>query len=321
MDFRRPELAASVGALIASPEARLQCLGHNFHVEENVCDRRRDDFERYGVGEPDLRAVCDAYFRGSVQGLIRGHQSSTFDETLNEPALLPATIEPNQKIVRLEWIDGLIAKEPTLTFTRLAEALIGGNDADKKAFVDLFGEFPGERPAFAAFRSEVEADMPRRNQVDGAWVQPLIDRLGLYHYYAPDVPQVLPVTYSFALMQYSVKDVLAQVAGVLPRPFALATVLECRNNPAFFPVPQGSPHGFTVDLRDRIPAVPAVREILHARFDYQPSHLFALGQWTWTGKDCPDILARRHMHLDRLRRQTGRATFGAWPEREHDGGP
>ena len=126
--------------------------------------------------------------------------------------------------------------------------------------------------------------------------------MGLYHHYPFDSSQ----TYSFALMEYTAKNVFDQArAKSMNKPFAIATVLECQDNPAFFPVPRGTSHGFTVDLRERNPRRPSVREILHIRFDYPWRHISRLEQWG--GRDLPDIASSRASHIVTLRDAPARA--------------
>ena len=130
----------------------------------------------------------------------------------------------------------------------------------------------------------------------------MIDRLGLHHHHAIKAGE----TCSFALMEYLARDVfdVAAQQGVA-QPFALATVLECRNNPAFFPAPKGAATGFSVGL-----AAGKAREVLHMRIDYRNTHVLKLGQWQGR-KTVPDLAAARRRHVDALRAATGRADFAA----------
>ncbi|MCH8239896.1 MAG: hypothetical protein IIB62_07565, partial [Proteobacteria bacterium] len=138
MDFHRSELLDSAQALARSSEVHERSIGLNYLIEENVGDARRDEVEAFDTTSADVREVVQSYFDGSIQGVSRGHPSSTFDESLNEIALLPVTVEPNQKIIRLERIDGLMTKDPALTFDRLSEARARADDDVLQAFVDLF---------------------------------------------------------------------------------------------------------------------------------------------------------------------------------------
>lgn len=300
MKFNRAGVAASTTRLARSADLHESCIGLNYLIEENVSDLRRGLVEAYELGTDEVRKIVKSYFDGTIQGISRGHRSTTFDPTVNADALLSATVEPNQKIIRLERIDRVLSKDPSLDFTRVLAAKKSGDSAVLQAFVDLFLTYPGERPSFCAFKREVENDLEAPD-----WLNRLIDRMGLYHFYPFDSSQ----TYSFALMEYTAKDVLAQAtAKDVERPFAVATVLECQDNPAFFPVPKGASFGFTVDLRERIPPRPSVREILHMRYDYSWKNVWKLAQWSGTAM--PDIAASRDRHLATLRRDTGRADFG-----------
>lgn len=300
MKFDRDELNASVLSLANAADMEQRCVGSNYFIEENVADLRRNHVESFDPTSCDVRTVVDAYFRESIQGLARGHVSSTFDIAVNDLALLPATVEPMQKIVRLERIDRLLEPSHGLEFSSLQSALATKDKHRLSALTDKFQDYPGERPSFAAFRSEISGDLKQSD-----WLQRLVDRLGLYHHY----PFASGSPYRFALMEYTASEVIAQArAKGIAKCFALATVLECQDNPAFFPVPRDTAHGFTVDLRERTPRKPSVREILHTRFDYSATHVKRLE--AWPGADLPDIYAARRRHLDTLRAETGRADFG-----------
>jgi len=299
----RSDLLTSLAELEGSTEPEEKAVGENFAIEENVGDARRDDFQGFPASSSDLREAADAYFRGSVQGNARGHTPSTFKPAFNETALLPSTVEPNQKIIRLERIDLLISGDPDLSFDRLVEAHRDHDDDTLTAFTNLFLTFSGERPAFAAFKAEVEDDL---KQAD--WLRRLILRMGLYHH--------LPIgdgeQCHFAVMEYSGVEVFSQASPKsINRPFALATVLECRNNPAFFPVPRGTPNGFAVDFLAGTPAA-GVREVLHIRLDYGKQHVLRFGELTGPAAK-PDLVGARERHLAALRSTTGRDDFGAGP--------
>jgi hypothetical protein len=299
MEFRHAALAASVRSLATSPDVDESAIGENFLTEENVGGQRRDRFEALNASQTNIKVAAKRYFDLHVQGSGLGHLPSTFDVAVNGHLMCPATIEPNQKIVRLERIDAILMKAG-LEFSRLKDDLSRRDANALHEFVGQFQFYPGERPSFVALKSEVEEDLDEAD-----WLSRLIDRMGLYHHFggAPGV------TLSFALMEYKVEDVLERTRlPAIDRPFAVATVLECQNNPAFFPVPTGGDHGFTVDLVERDPPRPSPREILHCRFDYDVGHVNRLEQWTRTAR--PDLSAARGRHRDMLRRETGRVDFG-----------
>uniref|UniRef100_UPI0015E10687 hypothetical protein n=1 Tax=Acetobacter aceti TaxID=435 RepID=UPI0015E10687 len=300
--FTRPELTESVLTLVKTGDAEDRSIGRNYLMEENVSDQRLSDVETYNPASMHVREVVDNYFKVSVQGPDRGHLPSTFDKNMNSLALLSDSVEPIQKIVRLERIDGLLQKGG-ISFTVLEKALQDRQSSSLTGLTgltDLFLDYPGERPSFATFRSELVEDLKTTD-----WLQRLIDRLGLYHHY----PFNKTDTYRFALMEYTASEVIQQAhTKKIEQCFAVPTVLECQNNPAFFPVPRSTPHGFAVDLRERNPQRSTVREILHTRFDYSWTHVKRLAEWT--GADLPDIEAARKRHLEALRQETGCRDFG-----------
>jgi hypothetical protein len=303
MKFVRAELNESVTSLLGDADPYLRAMGENFIFEESVSDLRRENFEDIDVAQ-DVRELADSYFRISVQGFRRGHLPSTLDERLNSEAMLPASIERKQKIIRLERIDNLISCDPALDFKRLAEALKSKEVDVLSEFIKLFHTFPGERPAFVAFKAELADDL---KQVD--WLDRIIRRLGLLHFF----PLGKGSSAHFALMEYTVEDVFNQaVAKGIAQPFAVASVLECRNNPAFFPVPKHTGHGFTVDLEGRDLTHVSPREVLHARIDYVHTHVLRFSEWLGPKAE-PNIDKARRMHAAWLRDSTGRGDFAAAP--------
>jgi hypothetical protein len=301
MNFSRIELNRSVTSLLRDSDSLMQAIGENFAFEENVAELRRTDFESIDT-TPDVRELAESYFRLSVQGNFRGHLPSTFDKKLNAESMLPATMERIQKIVRLERIDSIISANPAFTFDRLSEAHKSKDVDVLSGFVDLFHSFSGERPAFVAFKAELADDL---NQPD--WLDRIIRRLGLLHYF----PLGAGASAHFALMEYTVEDVFRQAAvNGITQPFAIATVLECRNNPAFFPVPKRTEHGFTVDLTRDDPRPMSPREVLHARIDYIHTHVIGFSQWLGP-KSSPDVSLARRGHADWLRNYTGRSDYAS----------
>jgi len=207
MFLTKSEFLVSLAALMASSVIEERAIGENFSLEENVGGVRCDHFQNHPSSSSDLREAADAYFRASIQGIVRGHIPSTFVPSINDVALLPSTLERNQKIVRLERIDQLMSVEPDLDFDRLSQALADHDTDTLTAFTNLFATFPGERPAFAAFKAEVDDDLG-----DSDWLRRLVDRMGLYHHYPIAGGQV----YSFALMEYMAAEVFSQAQPKCP---------------------------------------------------------------------------------------------------------
>lgn len=296
MHFLRTELNDGVARLRRSPHPDDRARGDNVHFEENVAPERITHFDRMTAATDDVGTCLADYFDWSVQGERRDHTPCTF-KPMNGPALLSATIERTQKIVRLERIDSVLQSTVT-NFADLKETVSSGrrDPAIIDRFVRGFDTFEGARPAFACFRAEVAADL---RQPD--WLDQLCMRLGLGHWTlkAGEVAH-------FALMEYTVDEVFRQAA--LPQPFARPTVLECQNSEFFFPAPAGSGEGYAVDL-DHAAGRDSIREFLHVRIDYRSGHLVRVAERSGP-TTAVDLPAARNAHLDRLRVRCGRTTYG-----------
>ena len=262
---------------------------------------RRDAFEAVGPKIDQLSALLADHFRLEVQGSLRSHIPVTFT-SVNQDALYVPDVEVNQKIVRLECIDDVLRKTGR-SFTDVAEATKPGQrDTGIIAQVlDQWQLYPGARPSFIAFKSEVASDLGAPD-----WLLRLRNRLGLGHY-DPASGQ----RQRFALMEYLVKDVIAEWQPLesrgAERPFAYPTVLESQGSPYFFPSPHELPSSFAVDLSG--PGRTPIREMLHLRITYRPDHLVRVGELVGP---LPPVGLRsvRDSHLERLRRDGGRADFG-----------
>jgi len=303
MRFSRADLADDLRRLRRFRFSPERAVGDNLEFEERVCDLRLEEFETHDPSASSLDTLQATYFRAAVQGARRDHVPVTFT-VKNAGALYEPEIEPNQVIVRLECIDDVL-KGINPDFADLEQAL-KARPRDEELIghvTDEFANFPGARPAFVAFKSEVASDL---NSLD--WLVRLRNRMGLGHYDpAPGQRQ------AFALMEYLVKDVLSewqllQVRGAA-RPFALPTVLDSRTfSPYFFPSPRNLESSFAVDL-DQLGRNP-IREMLHVRITYRPHHLVKAGELIGPLPSI-DLAAVRDVHLERLRNDSGRDDFGA----------
>jgi hypothetical protein len=213
------------------------------------------------------------------------------------------SLEANQKIVRVECIDGAL-NNIRRDFADIEQAVKAGQrDNDLIAqLVDQFALHRGARPTFVAFKSEVASDLGEAD-----WLLRLRNRLGLGHY-SPRPGQ----RQRFALMEYLVKHVVAEwrplEARGAQRAFAFPTVLESQGSPHFFPSPRELPSSFTVDLGGA--GKPSIREMLHVRITYMADHLVKVGELV--GPLAPFQLGSvRDSHMEQLRRDSGRADFGA----------
>jgi len=310
MQFLRLDLAADLGRLRGSRSAPDRATGDNFLFEERVGDARRGDFENFDTAISRLVELKANYFAAAVQGARRDHISVTFTAA-NREALYLNDIEANQKIVRLECLDDIL-RGTHRTFADLAQAVDPATrDDDFVAhIVDQFALYPGARPAFVAFKSEVQADL-----AEADWLLRLRNRMGLGHY-DPAAGQ----RQAFGLMEYLVKDVLSEwqplAARGAERAFAYPTVLDGNGvSPYFFPGPRELPSSFAVNLGD--PGRNAIRELLHVRITYRPHHLVRVGELA--GPLPPvKLAAARDAHLAMLRNHAGRGDFGALMSGEVD---
>jgi hypothetical protein len=302
MNFLRADLQADLSRLRSSRSPIDGAIGDNLQFEERVCDARRDAFEADGASVHELSPLLADHFRMRVQGALRSHIPTTFT-SVNQGAIYQSDVEPNQKVVRLECIDDVL-KKIGRNFDAVEEATKPGrrdNDLITQ-LLDQWQLYPGARPAFVAFKSEVTADLSKPE-----WLIQLRNRLGLGHY-NPGAGQ----RQSFALMEYLVKDVIAEWRPLEARgaqhPFAFPTVLESQGSPHFFPSPRELASSFAVDLG--CPGNAPIREMLHIRITYRPDHLVKVGQLM--GPLPPVQLgAVRDGHLGRLRTDAKRPDFGS----------
>lgn len=224
---------------------------------------------------------------------------------INQGAWLDGLSE-NQSLVRVEDLH-LPLQSSALALGDLAalrrRANAGDSDAELavRLFFDVWNERRDARPTFAAFADEVQVEMD-----DDDWPHALRDRLGLGHY-GPLGDTARPV----ALMRYPLTDVYgAQARQSVGNAVALPTVLDGGMDEFFFPVPREHAYGATVhlvpDLADTLTA-----EVVHCRLDYEPRHLYRLGEITHPNRlSDNDLREARDLHLLALQVACDRDDFG-----------
>jgi len=310
MLFRRSDLQSDLERLRSSRLPEERAFGDNCLFEERVCDARRTAFEADDPTVSSLKELQAKHFFDKVQGKLHSHIPVTF-QAVNKDALYEPEIEENQKIVRLERLDSVLADIGAPSFADLNAAVSPGTRDVDLIFeiLDQFRLYPGARPAFVAFKSEVAADLAAPG-----WLLRLRNRMGLGHYAPASGERQV-----FALMEYLVKDVLTvwrpQEARGAVRPFAFPTVLESQGSPYFFPGPRDLASSFAVDLAGTGSA--PIRELLHVRISYRPDHMVKVGELVG-----PLPIVRlgtaRDAHLGRLRAAGAPAGFGATMSGEVD---
>jgi hypothetical protein len=305
MRFTRRDHTDDLARLRTDRHPPKRAIGDNFAFEENVGSDRLADFECFVATAPGLVPIAAEYFFVSVQGLRRDHLPSTFAPA-NASALMRADIEPTQRIVRIERLDDILSRGGTASraeidadFARLHDA-VATRPMDRSVvdpMIRALNLYPGARPSFACFKAEVAADLATTD-----WLPPLHGRLGLGHH-----ALAAGEFGHFALMQYTVADVLSQANVV--QPFAIPTVLEARNSEYFFPAPVGQGIGYAVDL-DPTAGRDWIREFLHIRLTYSPDHLARVARLTGPTPDL-GLAAVRDAHLTRVRARCTRPDYGA----------
>ena len=216
-------------------------------------------------------------------------------------------LSENQSLVRIEDLRRPL-QDTGLEYNALEalwEQTQGLNDDAEHAvrsFCQVWNQRRDARPTFAAFADEVQDELD-----DDDWPHALRDRLGLGHLGLSDGSKQ-PI----ALMRYSIADVLAAqerqpLAAVA---CALPTVLDGGMHEFFFPAPRQHPYGATVHL---VPgrADTLTAEIVHCRIDYEPRHLYRLGEITHPIRlNDSQLRQARDLHLYALREECGRHNFG-----------
>ena len=296
MLFERSEYNEQVRGLRASSCAATRAIGDNVQFEEHVSDQRRLGFEAASPPVSDLMISLADHFDRAVQGARRSHVPETF-RSINALAHMSSTIEPNQCITRLERVDDAILRSGT-DAAKLIQTM--AEPSPDRTIVDpmirALNAYPGARPMFACFSAEVAPDLATPE-----WLPRLISRLGLGHH----ALAVDEVGY-FALMRYTVREVLDQAVGV--NPLAIPTVFEARNSEFFLPAPLGHPIGFAVDL-DPAAGRNWIREFLHARLTYTWDHMIRVVSLTGP-TPAVDLIVARDAHLRRARRASDRPEYG-----------
>lgn len=307
-----PEFAALLGQLAASRNPRDAAAADNYLFEERVGAQRQQEYEN-GLTAP-LAIMGDWRFQHDKRYLvsrIKGKDDHFVPDTFlanNSDAQLSG-FAANHELVRIEDLSFALTKTP-ITYVHLVALLTkrkeGDNAATLNRFIQDWNTARFNWPMFSAIYDEVREDAEHPD-----WPHRLRDRLGLDHFQGSDTERI-PV----ALMRYPsklVSDKLKRGRGTgadtrVRAAFALPTALDGELNHAYFPAPKGHPYGATLNLAE--PWQPVLSaEILNLRIDYQPDHLWKIGEIVRpTGYR--DLRIQRDQHLALLRKESGNATFG-----------
>jgi len=293
--------------MAASANDKDAAIADNYLFEERVGVVRQQEYEN-GLSSPanikDWRAHHNStYVTNRIKGGGNDFIPDTFLE-INRSVLL-ANIAPNEELIRVEDLRYPLSKSTAkLTHKQLADLLNRRNEPDAvgilNTFVEEWNRVRANWPMFGALYQDVQDDAEHDD-----WPHQLRDRLGLDHYQGSNSERI-PV----ALMRYQSRLALDKVkkdrrfaAG-----FALPTTLDGELNPAYFPAPAGHPFGAALNLSE--PWQPLLSaEVLNLRIDYQPAHLWKVGEIVRpTGYR--NLRAQRDKHLTLLRTETDNASFG-----------
>ncbi|MFA7239042.1 MAG: hypothetical protein WC091_02945 [Sulfuricellaceae bacterium] len=307
MTSTNPDLQALLDTLAASANDEEAAIADNYRFEERVGAQRQQDYET-GLGSPaDYDDWLGCHNGDHVANLIKAGGSQFVPETflaVNSTLQLSA-IAPGEDLIRLEDLRYPLSKSTAeLTSVQLADLLARRDQPEAAAtlrtFVDEWNKARDNWPMFGAFLGDVQEDAEPDD-----WPHRLRDRLGLEHYQGSATKRI-PV----ALMRYPAKLVLDSAKGDerIAAAFALPTALDGELNRVYFPAPSGHPYGATLNLAE--PWQPKLSaEILNLRIDYQPKHLWKIGEIV-RPVAYRNLRAQRDQHLALLRRETGDTAYG-----------
>ncbi|GEM_PF-4360005 len=300
MDFAVPGFNDSVVSLFHSSAPKEQAIGANVIGEERVSDARRKDFEAHTARFRNYDRALSRYLTNKVISLAV--VPATFAAS-NSGALLPN--QPRKTFVRVEQLDwcldgiGLTRDD----FIEKEKAWRLGDVTAAPVIEKFFAEWNDRRdgrPMFAAFLEDVavHAETPD-------WAENLRNQLGLGHLDAAANNSIL-----VGQMRYTAEDIVIANGNAGPL-FAAPTVLDFYHSPYFHPSPLPDPGktacGYPIHLADQ---TDMIREVLHRRIVYQPSHLHAIDVLD-SAIPAVDLTQLRLRHLDRLRKVANSPTFGS----------
>lgn len=330
MRFSTPSLSDLMATPGSDPQVPAERA--NLCLEARVSAERQARYESRMAGADTWDAWRASHFRYVRNDVRRRHPpSAAFDP--DEPSLRPG-VEPNQWLVRIERIDGLLATYSATmgktvdaaeinrwiesvrgsgaakgaTTTSLADLgrLVAGSPASPEAealaeLTELLNQERADgRPSFVAFDAEFPGLAGRAD-----WAPHIGERSGLAHLFTGG-----PVT--LALFRYRVQEVLdsqpATHRGATI--FAVPTVLDQPFYNVFFPVPGRLDWGQAVGLAPQDDCGHLAAELIHARIDYAKEHWVRVGVLKQSAVTAAEIDGLRVRHLDCLRVRPELADYG-----------
>ncbi len=326
---------SNLSDLMATPGSDPQVPAEraNLYLEARVSAGRQARYEGRLAGVVGWDAWRASHFRYVREDVRRRHPlSAAFDP--GEPSLRSG-VEPNQWLIRIERIDGLLTNYSAVKGTKKVDAaeinrwiesargsgaakgatgtsladlgrlVAGSTDSpDTAALAELTDFFNQERadgrPSFVAFDAEFHGLAGRAD-----WATHICERCGLAHLFTGS-----PVT--LALFRYRVQEILdsqpaAQSGATV---FAVPTVLDQPFYNVFFPVPGLLDWGQAVGLAPQDDCGHLAAELIHARIDYAKEHWVQAGTLSRPATTDAEIDGLRVNHLDCLRVRPELADYG-----------
>lgn len=309
MNPDNPEFAALLDQLAASRNPRDAAVADNYRFEERVGAQRRQEYENGLISPVNIKDWRDHHNGNYVANRVQAGGNEFIPDTFlesNRPLLL-SDIPKNEVLIRVESLHFPLGLNTAISYAQLADLLNKRDQPDTVAplrtFVEEWNKARDNRPMFGAFLGDVQNDAEHDD-----WPHRLRDRLGLDHYQG-SAAERLPV----ALMRYPAKLVLDKIKTSkrderIAAAFALPAALDGELNHAYFPAPKGHPYGAALNLAE--PWAPVLSaEILCLRIDYQPDHLWKIGEIVRPA-GYRDLRSQRDKHLALLREVSGNATYG-----------
>lgn len=324
----------SLSDLMATPGSDPQVPAEraNLCLEARVSAERQARYESRMAGADTWDAWRASHFRYVRDDVRRRHPlSAAFDP--GEPSLRPG-VEPNQWLIRIERIDGLLkdytadrgtpvdaaeinrwiesARGPGAakgakgtSLADLGRLVAGGADSlGAAALAELTDFFNQERadgrPSFVAFDAEFPGLAGRAD-----WATHICERCGLAHLFTGS-----PVT--LALFRYRVQEVLDSqpAAHRGATVFAVPTVLDQPFYNVFLPAPGLLDWGQAVGLVPQDDCGHLAAELIHARIDYAQEHWVRVGTLNQPKLTDAAVDELRGRHLDCLRVRPELANYG-----------
>lgn len=327
---RRQEFADFLGRVGSSSNRSHAFVARNFLLDEWVVAERASSYEEsdcaidHGSYTLWLGAhntyLTDKVFLAKLVGAplvsIDPEDADTCPETFQhiDPSSPFLPTDEHLHLLRLEQI-GFIANMSGQSPERVrdvAQRVVDSGwerNSDYEKLSDILAEWMAQsdaRPVFAGYWQDLAdcfGEPPERDASD--WPGKVRDRLGLMHL-KPDSRSGNPIP--VIALRYPVTDIPGLRGQREVRPLVPPTVLDGRHSAAFCPAPREAGVGHTVDLGENSP--PTCREVLHPPVNFQPEHVWRVGEIRDSVSD-EQLVKAREWHIICIRDLTGREEYAS----------